>query len=460
MPRPPWFPIVVLLMSNACALQPCPPQPALVDTMYELMQVDAAQRACIFLPMADLDAATVGSLASRVHTQEKNAVPDSQGWSRCRDCAWDRGRYLLVRQPITEGGRDPRANATATAARVDLSWSLWGEFFHWFRNDQIHADVVMPADVEAILQRFHRADNRGHAYYVDRPVYILPMITLHVGHILIDLIEQVYWSMMKTYGRVRRDALLILDVANSDEREVLQEKIYVNTYNPEVDTFGAIVRLFTDMPIFAADNLLASMGAHGDFVLFRDLHVGLDVADTYYYRGYSMHPHVFPSPSESREVQLLAARYRNFSAFMRDGIQKAFVSHGLDAVCTPEVLDKHWGVGAGASASAAAPGARQRSARVLFVQREKNRAILDVPALVREVEARGGIASVNELANVAFTEQLCVFDSTDVLVATAGTAIHNMLFMRPSSTVGEPGHLITACQSRFILTPSFDLCRW
>jgi len=422
----------------------CPPQPALVDEMFDLMRVDAADRACIFRAMADHDmAAAVGSLASRVHTQEKNAVPDSQGWSRCRDCAWDRGRFLVVRQPVAADGNsdgrqaaDPRANVTGTA-RIDLSWSLWGEFFHWFRNDQIHADVVKVADVEAILQR-NDVDGRGRSYYVDRPVYILPMITLHVGHILIDLLEQVYWSMMKTYGKVRRDALLILDVANSDEREVLQEKIYVNTYNPEVDTFGAIVRLFTDMPIFAADNLFGVLNAHDDFVLFRDLHVGLDVADTYYYQGYAMHPHVFPSPSENREVQLLAARYRNFTAFVHEGFRQTFASHGMDTFCTPELLDAHWG-GAVGAVGAGRPG-QQRTLtggplRVLFVQREKNRAILDVPALVREVESRGGIASVNELANVAFSEQLCVFDSTDVLVATAGTAIHNILFMRPSSAV-------------------------
>ena len=34
-----------------------------------------------------------------------------------------------------------------------------------------------------------------------------------------------------------------------------------------------------------------------------------------------------------------------------------------------------------------------------------------------------------------FTEQLCVFESTDVLVATAGTAIHNILFMHSNAIV-------------------------
>jgi hypothetical protein len=69
--------------------------------------------------------------------------------------------------------------------RVDLSWSLWGEFFP-LQNDRYHGRIEHFA-----------ADQTGALVvsdgilFVSRPVFILPMITVHVGHVLVDLLEQV-----------------------------------------------------------------------------------------------------------------------------------------------------------------------------------------------------------------------------------------------------------------------------
>ena len=37
---------------------------------------------------------------------------------------------------------------------------------------------------------------------------------------------KLYSSMMKTYGTIRHDAIIIIDVAGAEERAVLQVKIY------------------------------------------------------------------------------------------------------------------------------------------------------------------------------------------------------------------------------------------
>ena len=377
----------------------CPQQPSLVTEVYDRMGTDNNIRACLFRSITDLEGSTLHELASHVSLNEKNSVPDSQGWSRCQNCGWDQGKFLLI-QSLSE---DNNSNATS---RIELSWSLWGEFFHWLRNDQIHGDVVKNEYINTILQR--NRDDNVMSYYIDRPVYILPMITLHVGHVLIDLLEQVYWSMMKTYGKVRRDALFILDVANEDERHVLQEKIYINSY--QFDTFYAIITMFTDVPIFAVD-LLHVLGAQRNFILFKDLHLGLDLADTYYYRGYTMHPHVFPVPDErlNREVFLLSQRYLHFQKYVLESIQKSFVlrgqSGGQSTICTTEILERHWGKAASASQQQQHSGVppqlqpqqqpqqqqqpqTPRQPRVLFVQREKNRAISNLDPLVRIGEAR------------------------------------------------------------------------
>ena len=351
----------------------CPQQPSLVTEVYERLGTDDNIRVCLFRSITDLEGTALHQLASHVSLNEKNSVPDSQGWSRCQNCGWDQGKFLLI-QSTTE---DHNSNNNVTS-RIELSWSLWGEFFHWFRNDQIHGDVVNNEYINTILQR--NQDDNVMSYYIDRPVYILPMITLHVGHVLIDLLEQVYWSMMKTYGKVRRDALFILDVANEDERGVLQEKIYINSY--QFDTFYAIITLFTDVPIFAIDLLHMLSTTQRNFILFKDLHLGLDLADTYYYRGYTMHPHVFPAPNEqdNREVFLLSKRYLHFQKYLLHGIQKAFVVRGQfggqSTICTTELLEHHWG---NASAISQSP----RVPRILFVQREKNRAISNLNPLIQ-----------------------------------------------------------------------------
>ena len=38
------------------------------------------------------------------------------------------------------------------------------------------------------------------------------MISFHLGHIIVDVIEEIYHNMMNTYGEIRMDSLLIIDV--------------------------------------------------------------------------------------------------------------------------------------------------------------------------------------------------------------------------------------------------------
>ena len=41
----------------------------------------------------------------------------------------------------------------------------------------------------------------------------------------------------------------------------------------------------------------------------------------------------------------------------------------------------------------------------------------------------------DELGEVSFDQQMYLFREADILVSTAGTAVHNMLFMRPYTAV-------------------------
>jgi hypothetical protein len=174
------------------------------------MGVGGDQRSCIFKSARQLNGFELQN--SSLIIREKQAVPDNQGWSRCQHCGWFDSRFHLYNSLITKA--EDLNNET-----IDLSWSLWGEFFFNKRNDQLKASARLWSDLKIITQcdqdrsygSFRdcvaanniSADGESHVlskrfYVVDRPVYILPMITLHVGHIIIDLLEQVILHLIET----------------------------------------------------------------------------------------------------------------------------------------------------------------------------------------------------------------------------------------------------------------------
>jgi hypothetical protein len=111
------------------------------------------------------------------------------------------------------------------------------------------------------------------------------MLTLHVGHLLVDLLEQVYHSMILEYGKVRKDSIIIIDVANADERRILQEKVKLHT-NDDNDSFGLIFKALTDAPILTIDNL-ASL-SDDISIIFKHLHLGLDLTSSSFNYGHSL----------------------------------------------------------------------------------------------------------------------------------------------------------------------------
>ena len=147
---------------------------------------------------------------SSLQTNVMPSSPDAQWWSRCQHCGWSstQGRFHIYNKTA------PLNNERV----IDLTASLWGEFFFESQNDFIQADVRDSREsIPPLL-------------YIERPVFLLPLITLHPGHVLVDVLQQVYGAMMKSYGRVRRDSLLLLDVASNEERSILTRKIYVKTH--------------------------------------------------------------------------------------------------------------------------------------------------------------------------------------------------------------------------------------
>jgi len=105
---------------------------------------------------------------------EKKAIPDDEMWARCQNCGLKGSHFELFRNPLQNSLVDASIDH-----QIQLSSSLWKEFFHTYSNDRYFATTIQPESVA------------GFRNLVSRPVYILPMITFHFGHILIDLLEPV-----------------------------------------------------------------------------------------------------------------------------------------------------------------------------------------------------------------------------------------------------------------------------
>lgn len=346
-------------------------------------------------------------LQSSIKVTEKKSVPDNQGWSTCENCAWkDERLYFFGEQCLI--------------SKIDLSWSSWGEFFHSDHSDIYTASCLQYQDYDF-----------SNYYYVERPVFILPLITFHVGHILIDLIEQVYHTMILTYGAVRKDSLIILDVSGKDEKKILQEKIFQHTFDKSLNTFGLLLSTLTDLPILTIDSLksMSKMSSRNS-IIFKSLHVGLDLTHSFFAVGYEYHPCLINLPLESSNetkttpIGELQKRYKQFQEFLWS-VSPLHIQT-LSATKTGHTADL---------------SQSNTPLNLVIIQRRKNRMLLNLDQLLASIAGDGTLAgsfqsvSVAVLEDMPFTEQLQLFLSADILVSMAGSALHNVLFMRPGSVV-------------------------
>jgi hypothetical protein len=329
-------------------------------------------------------------LTSSVQVKEYATVPDGQGWSRCIHC-------ILHDNSIHIYGM----TNSSFADKVQLTWSYWGEFFHTFHNDKYFGGVIPSVSISADAGMF----------YVDRPVYLLPMITLHAGHVLVDYLEQVYHSMMMTYGAVRKDALIVLDVAGAPERDVLQTKL--SLYSEE-DTFGRLLTLLTDLPLLSISSFTQLRGYIGGHVIFESLHFGTDMSASFFNKGYEYHPCIWGPLRhiDNDRFMVYSHRYKQFQEYILDALGTAFPQETLESKAKETIT-------------------------ILFVQRSKNRRIMNMERLVSLVASANTFieTDVIDLDQTPFSQQVKRISRTDILVAAAGTAVHNMLFMKPKSAV-------------------------
>ena len=147
---------------------------------------------------------------------------------------------------------------------------------------------------------------------------------------------------------------------------------------------------------------------------FTDIHLGSDLTHGFFSSGMMRQPcHFVPT---DRHVQRLSVQYKAF----RDHLWSQYLPAEWIVLSDEEK-----------KFSSTAPA----DVDVLFIQRKETREILNIQDLIDVTETLSLRSEVIDLDDMSFINQLGYFHFSACLVATAGTATHNMLFMRPGSTM-------------------------
>ncbi len=325
--------------------------------------------------------------------QEISDEPDTQGWSKCMYCQLQKSQIVFF-------------DSSNSSSLINLSWSHWGEFFHKFNNDQL----------VGTKSALNFVDDTN---IVRTPVYILTMITFHLGHILVDFLEQMYFSMLTLYGEVRKDALMIIDVAGSDERVIIQYKLDYITSFCSVHSFGCVMRsALTKLSFYSLDVLGSALGLHAVIntdtkIVFENVHIGLDTSRSFYQLGYAFHPCVLNRCCGNNDVMEASQHYQHFSEhFTSVAVNATNYRRDLVSLSTDQ----------------------NDVCYLLLVRRRVDRVITNLNESLMCNHSFNAIISEVFLEELTFEDQLTHFQKADILVASAGTALHNMMFMRNHAT--------------------------
>jgi hypothetical protein len=107
----------------------------------------------------------------------------SLGWSTCEFCGWRDGKFVYF---------DGNAYNENPYGTINISWSTVGETYFTYHNYHYNAHVQRSDEPHTFRLKKH--------YYIQRPLFVIPLKKLDISYVIIDLLEQVYRMMLKNYG--------------------------------------------------------------------------------------------------------------------------------------------------------------------------------------------------------------------------------------------------------------------
>ena len=234
---------------------------------------------------------------------------------------------------------------------------------------------------------------------ISRPTFIFHMMGWHVGHFLVDTLEALYYAHIARFGHVNRDTLLFIDISEKDGMQPYTTSLLARDAF-DGDTPFRLLRSFTRHPILSKTALDRLPGV----TCFDDLQAELDLSAVFTTKGLQRHPSL-ARPFLDGGDSTFARRYRKFAHFVEREL-------GLS--------NPH-------------PHAHLKT--MTLVSRRGVRSLENEDAIAALGQASNFSVVTARLENMPFSEQLQLFRKTDVYVCQQGTALHNVLFMRPGSVI-------------------------
>lgn len=144
-----------------------------------------ATKACIFHALQ-----SPCYILSELSIKEHRTSPSTHGWSHCHYCSLHTQTlqfdfYYKYSTTILTDSIDEEivTNLNSKITSVDLSWSLWDEYFFSKRNDRFKAYLKDISSNNNNNNNDHYGERLipSEVLYIKRPIFIIPVITLHPG---------------------------------------------------------------------------------------------------------------------------------------------------------------------------------------------------------------------------------------------------------------------------------------
>ena len=379
---------------------------------------------------------------STLETHIANTKPKEQIWSSCTMCSYKNSQVALY---------DPdRVLSKVHGNAPRLAQSRYHGYF-LPRSDRIEGTIQN--------QLLNMSDC---THIVKPPTFIIQILNLHFGHVLIDLLEPLYHTMMSEYGQIVRDSIIFIE-SGSHEDQAMVSTLIDDFFHPSRDMPQGMLRFLTANAIHskAALDLLSSSSN----VCFERLHVGLEADLSHLHLGYARHPRYLDSyPLRfnnfantmvmndfrqqlnaidvcefERGSKLSDAIRWEWEAFVQpSGWSKVALEYARFKCFLMRNIEQGWSPSLTSSLKYAVPVEKNDVQVVTLIKRKGKRRIQNADELLQHSKAslqEGTVVQEVDLEEVGFSEQIRFFRNSTVLLGSYGTGMHNVIFMKPKSSV-------------------------
>ena len=326
----------------------------------------------------------------------RRSVPEDAVWSTCHHCAFDHAlnRVILFDQFGALRQLTHDVDILLAKSRYDSFSGVQGN-----RPDK---NVICENTrvFATIVERPLVTSQDCSRVWADGPIVLYNLINFRVGHLLADLIENIFYMRLQAEP-FKIPATFILAALDGD---------------PWSDTFQELFTILAgSSPI-----LFSTFNALGGVTCMRDLHVGIDESKSYVSDGWA---------EVTNALLPLSHHYTAYQRVKTGFIGSLFLSHFGKHVRQQQEFQKSQAQPHNCHIVQLTRGIQQGALIRLAIRHIVN------AAEVLEVLQKATSCSVEHalLDDMSFKDQFAAFQRGDLLVGLAGSGMHNAVFFKDNA---------------------------